>query len=273
MAEIAQLVRASDCGSECRGFESRFPPHQFKLKSRVNIDVYVVFVLSSAADSTLNKLTEPQAVQSTASQTKTHKRMETLLGLIVGIGLSAACVFRVFVPLLGMSIAALSGHVTLAEGFAWIGTWPAVIAFSVATVVELATCYIPWVDNMMDAIMAPAAVIAGTILTASMLGDISPFLKWYLAVIAGGGVAATVQSGTVALRAGSSGTTGGMANPLVSTLEMIGSVLVTLLAIVLPILALLLVVWICYKMIRKIASYAHTRKPAAKNELSQGHQK
>ncbi len=26
MVDVAQLVRASDCGSEGRGFESRFPP-------------------------------------------------------------------------------------------------------------------------------------------------------------------------------------------------------------------------------------------------------
>lgn len=186
--------------------------------------------------------------------------MEALLGLIVGVGLSAACGFRVFVPLLGMSIAALSGHITLASGFAWIGTWTALLAFSVATILEIATYYVPWVDNMMDALMTPAAVVAGTIVTASMVGDISPFLKWSLAVIAGGGVSAIVQGGTVALRAGSSGTTGGLANPIVSTIEMIGSILVTILAIVLPILCLLAVVWICYKMIRKMATSTLIRR-------------
>jgi len=107
---------------------------------------------------------------------------------------------------------------------------------------------------MMDALMTPAAVVAGTIVTASMVGDISPFLKWSLAVIAGGGVSAIVQGGTVALRAGSSGTTGGLANPMVSTIEMIGSILVTILAIVLPILCLFAVVWICYKIIHKMAT-------------------
>jgi len=180
--------------------------------------------------------------------------METLLGLIVGVGLSAACGFRVFVPLLGMSIAALSGYITLASDFAWIGTRTALLAFSVATILEIATYYVPWVDNVMDALMTPAAVVAGTIVTASMVGDISPFLKWSLAVIAGGGVSAIVQGGTVALRAGSSGTTGGLANPMVSTIEMIGSILVTILAIVLPILCLFAVVWICYKIIHKMAT-------------------
>ena len=182
--------------------------------------------------------------------------METVLGLIIGIGLSAACGFRVFVPMLGMSIAALSGHVTLAHGFEWIGTWTALLAFTTATVIEIVAYYIPWVDNLLDTIMTPAAIVAGSILTASMVGHISPFLKWSLAIIAGGGVSAVVQVGTVAVRAASSGTTGGLGNFLVSTIELIGAILVTILALLLPILCLFLVLWIGYMMISKIAKSA-----------------
>jgi len=58
---------------------------------------------------------------------------EAVMGALVGVGLSAACGFRVFVPLLVMSAAARSGHLELAEGFAWIGSWPALAAFAVAT--------------------------------------------------------------------------------------------------------------------------------------------
>jgi hypothetical protein len=186
--------------------------------------------------------------------------VETILGLIIGICLSAACGFRVFVPMMGMSIAALSGNITLSPGFQWIGTWPALIAFTTATVMEIGAYYIPWVDNMMDALMTPVAVIAGTILTASMVKDVSPFLKWSLAIIAGGGVAAIIQAGTVALRAGSSGTTGGMANSLVSTIELTGAILVTILAILLPVLCLAGVIWICYKMISTIVRRVLTKK-------------
>ena len=178
--------------------------------------------------------------------------METILGLVIGICLSAACGFRVFVPMLGMSIAALSGHITLSPGFAWIGTWPALIAFATATVMEIGAYYIPWVDNAMDSLMTPAAVAAGIILTASMVKDLSPFLKWSLAIIAGGGVAALVQVGTVALRGGSSGFTGGLANPLLSTIELVGAILLTGFAVLLPILCLAAVIWICYRMVRAI---------------------
>jgi len=176
--------------------------------------------------------------------------LETLLGLAIGIGLSAACGFRIFVPMLGISIAALSGHVTLGAGFEWIGTWPAVAAFSTATMLEIGAYYLPILDNLLDTIATPVAVVAGTILMAAMIGDMSPLLKWSLALIAGGGVAGVVQGGTVAMRVGSSGTTGGIANPLLSTLEMGGSVVTTAAAILLPLAGLILVVWICIKMIR-----------------------
>jgi hypothetical protein len=93
-----------------------------------------------------------------------------------------------------------------------------------------------------------------------MVGDIPPFLKWSLAIIAGGGVSAIVQGGTVALRAGSSGTTGGLGNFLVSTIELVGSILVTILAVLLPILCLAAVIWICYKMITTMAKSALVKK-------------
>src|ERR1051325_11800845 len=89
--------------------------------------------------------------------------METVLSICIGIGLSAACGFRVFVPLLVMSIASLSGHLTLAHGFEWIGSYQALVAFAVATCVEIAGYYIPWVDNLLDTIATPAAIIPGTL--------------------------------------------------------------------------------------------------------------
>src|SRR5262249_48211351 len=152
--------------------------------------------------------------------------METLMSVCVGIGLSAACGFRVFVPLLAMSVAAHSGHLSLGHGFEWIGSNPALIAFSVATVVEIDGYYILWVDTL----ASPAAVVAGTVVTASAVADMSPFLKWSLAVIAGGGVAGVVQSGTVLTRAASTVTTGGLGNPVVATLELFGAIITSFLA-------------------------------------------
>jgi hypothetical protein len=166
--------------------------------------------------------------------------MEILLSICLGIGLSAACGFRVFVPLLVMSIASLAGHLHPAHGFEWIGSYPAFIAFSVATAVEIAAYYIPWVDHLLDTLATPAAVVAGTVVTASLVTDMSPFLRWTLAVIAGGGAAGLVQATTVATRGASLVTTGGLANPVVATLELAGSVVTSVLALFVPVLVVAL---------------------------------
>jgi hypothetical protein len=178
--------------------------------------------------------------------------MDTIIFLLIGIGLSAACGFRVFIPMLGLSIAAISGHISVSHGFEWIGTWPALIAFTTATALEIGAYYTPWLDHILDSLMTPAAVVAGTILTASMLGDLSPFLKWSLAIIAGGGVSGIVQGGTTALRAASTHMSGGIANFIVSTGEIFGSSILTLFAILLPVLCFFVVLLICSLMIRKI---------------------
>jgi hypothetical protein len=168
--------------------------------------------------------------------------MDLLLSICIGIGLSAACGFRVFVPLLVISIAALSGHLHLAHGFEWIGSYPALMAFAVATVLEIAGYYIPWLDHLLDTIATPAAVVAGTVVTASLVGDMSPFMRWTLAVIAGGGAAGLVQGTTVTTRGASLMTTGGLANPIVATIELAGSVVTSVLALFVPVLVVGLLV-------------------------------
>lgn len=185
--------------------------------------------------------------------------METLLSILVGFGLSAACGFRVFIPLLVMSIASLSGHMTLAPEFHWIATYPALVAFSIATIFEIGAYYIPWVDNLLDAVAIPAAIVAGTIVMASAVSDTSPFLKWALAIIVGGGVAGTVQGFTTVTRIASTATTGGLGNPVVSTIEAGGSLLMSILAIAVPTLAVIGVFAIIFFASKKLYSWISKR--------------
>lgn len=178
--------------------------------------------------------------------------METLLAIFVGIGLAAACGFRIFVPLLVMSVASLSGQITLSPEFDWIGTYPALAAFAIATIFEIAAYYIPWVDNLLDTVAVPAATVAGTIVMASAVSDMSPFLKWALAVIVGGGVAGTVQGFTSITRIASTATTGGLGNSVVSTAEAGGSLVMSILALTVPVVAAILVLVILVVAFRKI---------------------
>jgi hypothetical protein len=189
--------------------------------------------------------------------------LEVLHALLIGIGLSAACGFRVFVPLLGVSIACHAGYLQLAPEFAWLGTTPVLLAFAVATVIEVGAYTVPFIDHLMDTIAAPAAVIAGTLLTASLLGDTSPFLRWSLAIIAGGGAAGIVQVGTMAVRGGSTLLTAGFGNLVVAILELVGSAIMTFLALILPVLILAALLFMLFLVILFVARrYSARRRPS-----------
>jgi hypothetical protein len=186
--------------------------------------------------------------------------MEIVLSALLGIGLAAACGFRVFVPPLVMSIAALSGHLELSDGFQWMGTWPALTVFACATVLEVVGYYVPWLDNLLDAIATPSAVVAGAIVTAGCVSGMSPMLKWTLAVIAGGGVAAVVQLLTVKVRALCSAFTGGAANFVLSSGEAASSVFVSVVSVLFPILVGLVLLTIALVAWR-VARGKHARVP------------
>jgi hypothetical protein len=176
--------------------------------------------------------------------------MDTALSIALGIGLSAACGFRVFVPLLIMSVAAYTGNMSLSSGFEWIGTLPALIAFGTATVVEVLAYYIPWLGHLLDTVATPAAVVAGIVVSASAFTDVSPLFKWVLALIGGGGIAGLVQGATVLARIKSTALTGGLGNPVVSTAELFGSVATSFLALFVPVICVIMIVTGIYLVFR-----------------------
>ncbi len=182
------------------------------------------------------------------------------MAALIGLALSATCGFRVFVPLLAVCIATRAEktegetYVQLAENFSWLQSDPAFVVFLVAAIFEIAGYYLPIIDNFLDTLATPAAVVAGTLITAAFLVDMEPWLQWVLGVVAGGGAAGAVQATTVVARAASTVTTGGLGNPVVATVETGYSFLGSLLAVVIAPLALavslLLVftgvfIWIC----------------------------
>ena len=182
---------------------------------------------------------------------------DVILALCMGLGLAAASGFRVFLPpfLLSIEVRADAVEVNLAETpFEYFDSNVAVILLGVATLAELSAYYVPWVDNLLDTIASPAAVVAGTGMTAIVLeGNTDPVIQWSLAIIAGGGVTAVVQSATVVTRGISTTLTAGLGNPVVSTGENIASVILALVAMVLPILAALLVAIIVGMIVLKAA--------------------
>ncbi|MDC4608987.1 DUF4126 domain-containing protein [Acinetobacter baumannii] len=189
--------------------------------------------------------------------------METILGLCIGVGLSAACGFRVFVPLLVMSIATMMGWFEPSKGFEWLALPSVCLALGVATVCEVAAYYIPWVDNALDTVATPAAMIAGTLATMAVSsGEMSQFASWAAAIIVGGGTAGVVQMSIVAARGVSTATTGGLGNFIVATGEWIGAILLSVSAMLVPalvaIVVLIAVIWVVRWIRHKKQEQAHT---------------
>ncbi len=168
--------------------------------------------------------------------------VSALISIAVGLGLAAACGFRVFVPLLVASVAGHTGQLPLAGGFEWVGSLPALVAFATATALEIGAYYVPWLDHALDVVATPAALAAGILASAAVITDLPPLLKWAAALIGGGGVAGLIQGTSVLFRLKSTTLTGGVANPVVATAELIGATGTALLAIFLPLLCLAAVI-------------------------------
>ena len=167
--------------------------------------------------------------------------MEALVGAFAGLALSAAVGFRVFVPLLLVGLAGRLGYLQLTPDMTWLGSDGALVALATATVIEVSAYYVPWLDNLLDALATPIAMAAGVIAWAAVTPELSPLLRWTLAIVAGGGTAGAIQAGTAFLRLQSSGLTGGLGNAVLATGELVGSLALTLLALVLPLLAAVIV--------------------------------
>jgi Domain of unknown function (DUF4126) len=174
------------------------------------------------------------------------------LSIVLGVGLAAATGFRVFLPMLIVSGAAYTGHLPLSDNLAWLGTASALTMLSVAAFVEILAYYVPGLDNLLDTLATPAALVAGTLVSAAVMTDVPPIVKWTAAVIAGGGVAGLTQGATAMLRAKSTVFTGGIGNAVISTAELGGALLVSLLALAAPLAALALVIFFLWLAIRLI---------------------
>ena len=176
--------------------------------------------------------------------------MEIFLSLLIGIGLSATSGFRVFVPLLIMSIASLAGHLELSSSFEWIASYPALIIFLVATVLEILAYFVPYLDNLLSVISSPAAVIAGIIITASVITEISPLLTWALAIIAGGGFSLAGKVTSNLIHTGSTTMSGGALNPGISLLETVFSAFMAVVSVIFPLLVILFAGGIIYILVK-----------------------
>ncbi|WP_262149954.1 DUF4126 domain-containing protein [Chryseobacterium foetidum] len=163
-----------------------------------------------------------------------------IVSAFFGIGLSAATGFRVFLPLFAVSLSSYLGWIPMSDSFEWLAGLPTLIMTGIATVAEILAYYLPFVDNLLDSAAIPLSTIAGSVLFASQFADLGTFPQWALAIIAGGGTAATISSGFAGLRAASTATTGGTGNFIVGSTETAGAGFMTVVSMLTPVIAFIL---------------------------------
>ncbi len=156
-----------------------------------------------------------------------------------GFSLSAACGFRIFVPFFVLCCATLLGYYTPHPDFAWLSSPLVAVALGLTMTFELATYYIPLVDELFDMVATPAAIGAGIVLAAAELGSLHSALRWLIALFVGGSIAGIIQLGTVSLRRQPLARTTTSTNLIVSTIELLGSSLLSILLLFTPLFAFL----------------------------------
>ncbi|WOD39367.1 DUF4126 domain-containing protein [Nodosilinea sp. E11] len=193
--------------------------------------------------------------------------LQLLESIGLGLGLGVAAGFRVVVPFWVLSAAALFAHVELVDSLAWLGGTPAFVSLSIALVIEILAYSVPWLDNVIDTVALPVAAVAGTLLMAIAANQLDPFAQWTVAIVAGGGVAATVKGLNGLTRLVSTATTGGATNLVIAGIELVGAVVISVLALLAPVVMFVLVLAFFILLVRfAIKAFYRTQKPAPDSE-------
>ena len=185
---------------------------------------------------------------------------QLVIAACTGIGLSAACGFRVFIPVLFAAAAARAGLLTLSESMSWLSSDIALIILGIATILEITAYFVPWLDNALDVISAPAAVIAAGVLTAGLTSEISPVLRWPLVAVAAANTG-IIKGAMGGVRATSTASTGGMTNFVVSGSEFVGAAAASALSIFIPVFAAVIaavLAVICIILFRKMKNIVYS---------------
>jgi hypothetical protein len=166
---------------------------------------------------------------------------EFLPALALAIALAASAGLRAWLPLLLASGLSRLGVLDLGPSFQFLSSNKALLLFGVATLIELVGDKIPAVDHALDVIGTPLRPAAGALLAASVLGTVSdPLTSIVLGTAVGAPSALVPHAAKSALRAASTATTGGLANPVLSFLEDAVALVTFALAVLVPLVVVAL---------------------------------
>lgn len=179
--------------------------------------------------------------------------IEAISGLSAAFGLSGSAGLNAYIPLLMVALAARfpTGDplVKLQAPYDLMGSWWAIGLLAILLVIEIVADKIPAVDTVNDGIQTFVRPAAGAILfagSANVVTEIHPVLALVAGLLVAGGVHATKTAARPVVTV----STAGVGNPIVSTLEDVVAFGVSLLAIILPIIAaILMAVFVIFALV------------------------
>lgn len=180
-----------------------------------------------------------------------------LVHVSMGIGLAACAGLRAFLPLFVVGLAGRLDLVPLSGSFEWLASWPALVVFGAALVVEVLADKFPVVDHLLDSVQTFVKPIAGALAMATVVEDWAPLYVTVFAVVVGGSAAELVHVTKAKLRLASSAATAGLGNPALSAAEDVGALAGTVGSItVAPVIVALLVLagllsWVALRRLRR----------------------
>lgn len=170
--------------------------------------------------------------------------------LLTGLGLAIPAGLNAYIPLLTVAVAQAAGWIDLSEPYSLLGEWWAIALMAVLLAVEVIADKVPAVDHVNDAIQTFVRPAAGGILVAAFAaggGKVHPVVYIVVGIVVAGGVHAAKATARPAVNA----TTAGTATPVVSAVEDAAALVMSIAAIVVPLLGAAIAVGLGIWLVRR----------------------
>ncbi|MBB4635528.1 DUF4126 domain-containing protein [Longimicrobium terrae] len=190
--------------------------------------------------------------------------MDALSAAAFGIVLAACAGLRAFLPVFSASLAAWTLHVPLPQNLEWLARPETVLAFGIATLIEILGDKVPLVDHALDSIQLFTKPGLAVLAATPFLYQLSPQYAIGIGIVLGAPLALGVHSAKATARVGSTAATGGIGNPILSVVEDVAAIGSIALAFLAPVVALVLLAVMLFLLVRfAIRIRKRTRRQAA----------
>jgi hypothetical protein len=196
-----------------------------------------------------------------------------MFAAVTGLGLSASAGLNAYIPILVVGLLArFTDAVALPHQFAWMSSGPGIAIIAVLLAAEVVLDKVAIVDHVNDMIQTavrPAAGgavfaatnAAGQVDSSAFMRD-NPWIGWTLGIV----VALAVHMAKTGVRPMINTGTLGIGTPFVSAAEDSVSLSLSLLAVLLPVVALILLImcaWVFVRLIRAVRVRRRRKRDAA----------